>query len=206
MAAGQRVGRVVDCASVERGGGTRPGSPGAAASGAPPSARAPRSSVPAASAAPEPPTPRDDPQSQHEVAVSSEERELRRGARFHVTGNARTEQGVCANSRVDIALRDKAGAEHWLGALATDQDGKYDGRVALPFELEVGDYSVIASTPRSAQCGGGGALVEAPKRRATFRRRTAPRVAGARRLAPQPGESRVARHPRSGHARRGARR
>ncbi|MEI9951932.1 MAG: transglutaminase-like domain-containing protein [Pseudomonadota bacterium] len=143
-------------AQASSAGGTRPGSPGAAASGAPPSARAPRSSVPAASAAPEPPTPRDDPQSQHEVAVSSEERELRRGARFHVTGNARTEQGVCANSRVDIALRDKAGAEHWLGALATDQDGKYDGRVALPFELEVGDYSVIASTPRSAQCGGSG--------------------------------------------------
>ena len=55
---------------------------------------------------------------------------------------------------MDIALRDKAGAEHWLGALATDQDGKYDGRVALPFDLEVGDYSVIASTPRTAQCGG----------------------------------------------------
>ncbi|HEY3254263.1 MAG TPA: hypothetical protein VGJ91_09955, partial [Polyangiaceae bacterium] len=70
-----------------------------------------------------------------------------------VTGTARTEHAVCSNSRVDIALRDKAGAEHWLGALATDQNGKYDGRVALPFELEVGDYSVIASTPRSAQCG-----------------------------------------------------
>jgi hypothetical protein len=51
-------------------------------------------------------------------------------------------------------LRDKAGAEHWLGALATDENGKYDGRVALPFDLAVGDYSVVATTPRSAQCGG----------------------------------------------------
>jgi hypothetical protein len=55
---------------------------------------------------------------------------------------------------VDIALRDKAFAEHWLGALATDANGKYDGRVALPFDLDVGDYSVIATTPRSAQCAG----------------------------------------------------
>ena len=140
-------------AQASSAGGPRSGSPGAAASGAPPSARAPRSAVPSASAAPEPPTPRDDPHSQNEVAVSSEDHELRRGARFHVSGTARTERAVCANSRVDIALRDKAGAEHWLGALATDPSGKYDGRVALPFDLEVGDYSVVATTPRSAQCG-----------------------------------------------------
>jgi len=136
-------------------GGARPGLPGAAASGAPPNASPPRNVVPSSSSgAPQPPTPRDDPQSKNEVAISSEDRELRRGARFHVTGTARTEQAVCVNSRVDIALRDKAGAEHWLGALATDENGKYDGRVALPFELEVGDYSVIATTPRTAQCGG----------------------------------------------------
>lgn len=134
--------------------GAGSGSPGAAPSGAPPSAQAPRNVVPTSSATPEPTKPRDDPQSQNEVAVSSEERELRRGARFHVTGTARTEHVVCPNSRVDIALRDKSGAEHWLGALATDSDGKYDGRVALPFDLEVGDYSVIATTPRTAQCNG----------------------------------------------------
>ncbi|MEI9937250.1 MAG: transglutaminase-like domain-containing protein [Pseudomonadota bacterium] len=135
-------------------GGARSGSPGAAASGAPPSAPRPQNVAPSSSAVPEPPAPRDDPHSQNEVAISSDDHELRRGARFHVTGTARTEQAVCANSRVDIALRDKAGAEHWLGALATDSSGKYDGRVALPFDLEVGDYAVVATTPRSAQCGG----------------------------------------------------
>jgi len=142
-------------AQASSSGEARSGSPGAAASGAPPSARAPRSVVAPPSAAPEPPTPRDDPHSQNEVAISSDDRELRRGARFHVSGAARGEHGVCANARVDIALRDKAGAEHWLGALSTDQNGKYDGRVALPFDLEVGDYSVVASTPRSARCGTG---------------------------------------------------
>jgi len=135
-------------------GGARSGLPGAAASGTPPSAQVPRSVVPTSSATSEPPAPHDDPHSKNEVAISSEDRELRRGARFHVSGIARIESAVCVNSRVDIALRDKAGAEHWLGALATDQDGKYDGRVALPFELEVGDYSVMATTPRTAQCGG----------------------------------------------------
>ena len=91
------------------------GLPGAAASGAPPSARVPRSAASSSSGAPEPPTPRDDPQSQNEVAVSSDDHELRRGARFHVTGTARTERAVCANSRVDIALRDKAGARALAG-------------------------------------------------------------------------------------------
>ena len=141
-------------AQASSSGAARSGSPGAAASGAPPSAGVPRSSAPATSGAAEPPTPRDDPHSNTEVEVSSEDHALRRGARFHVSGSARTEHALCVNSRVDIALRDKAGVEHWLGALSTDQDGKYDGRVALPFELEVGDYSVIASTPRTAQCGG----------------------------------------------------
>jgi hypothetical protein len=73
---------------------------------------------------------------------------------LRVSGTARTDQDLCAFSRVDIALRDKTGTEHWLGALATDQGGKYDGRVALPYELDVGDYSVVASTPGSAHCRG----------------------------------------------------
>jgi len=105
-----------------------------------------------ASGAPEPPPDHEEPRPHSDVSLSTEERELRRGARLHVSGVARSDQDVCAFSRVDVSLRDKTGAEHWLGALATDQNGKYDGRVALPFELEVGDYQVVASTPGSAQC------------------------------------------------------
>ncbi len=125
--------------------------PALAPSGAPAShpAQAP---APSASSLALPPLPGDDSRSSNDVTVSSEEHELRRGARFHVAGIARTERDVCAFSRVDIVLRDKAGANHWLGALATDQNGKYDGRVALPFDLEVGDYAVTASTPSSARC------------------------------------------------------
>ncbi len=123
-------------------------SPSASGSSAARSAR----SAPSASATAPPPSVHDEDKAQSEVLVSSDDHELRRGARYHVSGVARTEQGQCAFSRVDIALRDKAGAQHWLGALATDQAGKYDGRVALPFDLEVGDYTVIASTPASARC------------------------------------------------------
>jgi hypothetical protein len=135
------------------GSGPHSGATGPSPSGAPP-ARTPRVPAPSASTAAQPPAPRDEDHPQSEVSLSSDEHELRRGARFHVSGVARTEHDVCAFSRVDIALRDKAGADHWLGALATDQSGKYDGRVALPFELEVGDYSVVATTPGSAQCRG----------------------------------------------------
>jgi hypothetical protein len=143
-------------AQAASGGGTRSNanSTGPSASGSAPGAT-PRASTPGAPLPPGPRPPRSDDHAANEVQVSSDEHELRRGARFHVAGVARTEHDVCSFSRVDIALRDKAGAEHWLGALATDQSGKYDGRVALPFELEVGDYSVVATTPASAQCRGG---------------------------------------------------
>jgi hypothetical protein len=123
----------------------------ATSSGAPPP-RAPRAPAAPGSAVNEPPPPHDDQRAHADVSVVADERELQRGARLHVSGTARTDQDLCPFSRVDIALRDKTGAEHWLGALATDQNGKYDGRVALPYELEVGDYSITASTPGTARC------------------------------------------------------
>jgi Transglutaminase-like superfamily len=135
--------------------GPKPTTPAASGS-APPAARAPRAPTLAGSASNEPPPPPGEPRLHADVSVSSEEHELQRGARLHVSGTARTDQDLCPFSRVDIALRDKTGAEHWLGALATDQSGKYEGRVALPFELEVGDYAVVASTPGSAQCRSSG--------------------------------------------------
>ena len=128
--------------------------PGPAASGAPTPHQTPSVASAAPSATQEPPDPRSDEHTQNDISVSSDEHELRRGARFHVSGVARTEHDTCSFSRVDIALRDKAGAEHWLGALATDQSGKYDGRVALPYDIEVGDYSVVATTPASESCRG----------------------------------------------------
>lgn len=125
---------------------------GGANGGSAKGALTPHVPAPAPAAAAQPPGSRDDSHAQSEVSVGSEQHELRRGARFHVSGVSRTDRDVCPYSRVDISLRDKSGTEHWLGALATDQNGKYDGRVALPFDLEVGDYAVLATTPGSAQC------------------------------------------------------
>jgi len=141
-----------DLSAQAAGGATpKPATPGTAASGALPT-HAPRTTSPSPSASAQPPAVRENTDAKHEVTVISGESELRRGARFHVSGIARTDRDVCSFSRVDVALRDKAGVEHWLGALATDQAGKYDGRVALPFDLEVGDYGVVATTPGSARC------------------------------------------------------
>jgi hypothetical protein len=59
---------------------------------------------------------------------------------------------ACPFSRVDIALRTRAGQEHWLGALATDANGRYDGRVTIPLSIDVGDYTVVASSPGAGHC------------------------------------------------------
>ena len=150
---GSEAGESLTAQAPGGGSGARPGPVGISSSAAP-SPQAPRPVRPADAPTPDAPTPPAEERASGEVALSSDEHELRRGARFHVSGVARTEHDVCSFSRVDVALRDKAGAEHWLGALATDQNGKYDGRVALPFDLEVGDYSVVATTPQSANCGG----------------------------------------------------
>lgn len=142
---GSALGEQASSASAPSPGATPP-----AASGAPPAPR--RAPTPALSGSAAIPPPSAADRVSNEVQVASADSELRRGSRLHVTGVARTERDVCEFSRVDIALRDQSGAEHWLGALATDKEGKYDGRVALPYELDVGDYAVVASTPGSAQC------------------------------------------------------
>jgi len=115
--------------------------------------RAPHPPSSAGNAPPDAPSGTDDRQ-HAEVTLSTVERELRRGARLHVSGSARTDQDTCAFSRVDISIRDASGLDHWLGALAADATGKFDGNVALPLDLDVGDYTVSASTPGSAQCRG----------------------------------------------------
>ncbi|HEY4156759.1 MAG TPA: transglutaminase-like domain-containing protein [Polyangiaceae bacterium] len=87
------------------------------------------------------------------VSLTAELHELRRGGHLHVSGSVASEGSACAFARVDVGLRDFTGVEHWLGALSTDDKGHYDGRVAIPFELDVGDYSAVASTPGSGHCG-----------------------------------------------------
>jgi Transglutaminase-like superfamily len=76
-----------------------------------------------------------------------------RGGVVHVKGSVEAGGEPCAFSRVDVSLRDGVGVQTWLGALPTDENGVLEGRVTVPFDIEVGDYQVIARTPGTGRCG-----------------------------------------------------
>jgi hypothetical protein len=84
-----------------------------------------------------------------QLATTSSER----GAPIRITGSVEAAGEPCLFSRVDVTLRDAAGAETWLGAFPTDENGKLEGRVTVPFDIDVGDYKVIARTPGTGRCG-----------------------------------------------------
>jgi hypothetical protein len=76
-----------------------------------------------------------------------------RGASLTISGSVEAAGEPCAHARVDVSLRDGTGAETWLGAFPTDESGRIDGRITVPFDIEVGDYKVIARTPGTGRCG-----------------------------------------------------
>jgi len=76
-----------------------------------------------------------------------------RGASIQMSGNVEAAGEPCIFSRVDVVLRDATGVETWLGAFPTDANGNLEGRVTVPFDIDVGDYKVIAKTPGSGRCG-----------------------------------------------------
>jgi hypothetical protein len=87
------------------------------------------------------------------VALKLHAPSTQRGAALQVTGTVEASGEPCAFSRVDVSLRDGAGVETWLGAFPTDASGNIDGRVTVPFDIEVGDYKVVARTPGAGRCG-----------------------------------------------------
>jgi hypothetical protein len=79
--------------------------------------------------------------------------EARRGARLRVRGAVSADGETCPSARVDLALRSKDGHSFVLGSLPTDAQGRFDAELTVPLELEVGDYSLSASTPGAGNCG-----------------------------------------------------
>ncbi len=77
-----------------------------------------------------------------------------RGGSLSVAGKVEADGEACSSMRVDLSLRDAAGVETWLGAFPTDQNGRLEGRVTVPFDIDVGDYRVVARTPGAGRCGG----------------------------------------------------
>lgn len=87
------------------------------------------------------------------VELSVESRSIRRGVPLEVRGKVTETDGeACPHARVDLALVGHAG-QTLLGSLPTDDEGRYQGAVTIPFDLDVGEYQVRASTPGALSCG-----------------------------------------------------
>lgn len=78
--------------------------------------------------------------------------DARRGALVHVKGTVRSSAGPCPRARVDIGLVESFGTT-LLGSVPTDADGHFDSHVTIPFDIEVGQYTLRASTPGAGTCG-----------------------------------------------------
>jgi hypothetical protein len=136
---------------------TLEGSPGAANPAAAPSGSA-RRPAPAASAPGLDPTAGAAPDQTDErpsavVVLKVAAASTQRGAPLQISGAVEASGEACAYSRVDVSLRDTGGVETWLGAFPTDASGNIEGRVTVPFDIEVGDYKVVARTPGAGRCG-----------------------------------------------------
>lgn len=92
----------------------------------------------------------DHPKSIVELQLNASE--ARRGMPLHVVGQVRSSGASCPSARVDIALVGQHG-ETLIGSVPTDGNGRYDSRLTVPFDVEVGDYLLRASTPGAGQCG-----------------------------------------------------
>jgi transglutaminase-like putative cysteine protease len=79
--------------------------------------------------------------------------DARRGGRIRVRGVVSADGEVCPSARVDLVLRSEGGQPFVLGSLPTDAQGRFDAELTVPLDLDVGDYSLVASTPGSGACG-----------------------------------------------------
>jgi len=96
-------------------------------------------------------TPSERPASTVELAVDG--RDARRGARLHVRGAVTADDEPCPFSRVDLTLRARDGRAFALGAVPTDGAGRFAADLTVPLQLDVGDYTLDATTPGAGACG-----------------------------------------------------
>ena len=82
--------------------------------------------------------------------------DARRGSPLRVRGEVVADGAACGHLLVEIGLRDARGRDLPLGALATDDDGKYGGALVVPGFAPLGDYDLYARTSGDARCGRGG--------------------------------------------------
>ena len=78
--------------------------------------------------------------------------DVRRGTPLQVSGHVTSASLPCPGARVDIALQTPEGTV-LIGSVPTDRDGRFDSRVTVPFDIDVGEYVLRASTPGAGECG-----------------------------------------------------
>jgi hypothetical protein len=80
---------------------------------------------------------------------------VKRGDPLAVSGRIESGGDGCRGVRVDFALRHESGKMIPIQSLSAGDDGKYDGAIVVPQNLEVGEYELVVSTPGDARCGAG---------------------------------------------------
>jgi transglutaminase-like putative cysteine protease len=90
------------------------------------------------------------------IHLETVEADVRRGASLQLRGDVEGKTEPCARVAVQVMLRDAVhGARIPIGALATDDKGRFTGFLVLPGTLHLGDYDVVAHTSGGASCGEG---------------------------------------------------
>jgi hypothetical protein len=89
------------------------------------------------------------------VALSIDDSSARRGVSLRVHGDVTADGAACGHVLVELGLHDGRGLDVALGALATDDEGKYDGALVVPSAVPLGDYDLYARTLGDARCGRG---------------------------------------------------
>lgn len=99
-----------------------------------------------------PPGPDERPASTMTMTLSGTD--ARRGAPMAVKGRVTADGAPCGHVTVEIYLRGK-NQDVPVGALATDDQGNFDGALVLPSSVPLGDYEAHARTLGDARCGRG---------------------------------------------------
>jgi hypothetical protein len=97
----------------------------------------------------------DDSRPPSRVSVTAKASKVQRGEALQVSGRIESDGEGCAGVRVDFALRSNTGRPIPIQSLSSNDDGRYEGAIVVPFNLEVGDYELIVSTDGNMTCGAG---------------------------------------------------
>jgi hypothetical protein len=133
-------------------------SPGGAGDGTPNGGAGAKSPTATASAGSESHSPSNGPlddRPESHVSLSLDESSSRRGSPLHVHGDVAAEGSACGHLIVELGLRDGRGLDVELGALSTDDSGKYDGALMVPTTVPLGDYDLYVRTDGDTRCGRG---------------------------------------------------